>query len=126
MSQLVVGPTGLVESELVDRDQAPKQGDQGAPDAWLVFEEAVQPGLQDLGVDVLVITWFDRARRDVLAVHPRGDLARRRPGYSASAPRTGRIRSGCTGDHRRGRIRRPVLGCCSELSHLSRSQMGCT
>jgi tRNA-Thr(GGU) m(6)t(6)A37 methyltransferase TsaA len=75
---LVVHPIGWVESTLVDRDQAPKQGDEGAPDAWLVFEKAVGDGIRDLevGTDVLVITWFDRARRDVLAVHPRGDLAR--------------------------------------------------
>jgi tRNA-Thr(GGU) m(6)t(6)A37 methyltransferase TsaA len=89
MSQLVVRPIGRVESELVDRGQAPKQGNEGAPDAWLVFEEAVQPGLRDLevGVDVLVITWLDRARRDVLAVHPRGDLARRETGvFSTRSP----------------------------------------
>jgi tRNA-Thr(GGU) m(6)t(6)A37 methyltransferase TsaA len=75
---LVVHPIGWVESALVDRDQAPKQGDEGAPDAWLVFENSVGDGIRDLevGTDVLVITWFDRARRDVLAVHPRGDLAR--------------------------------------------------
>jgi tRNA-Thr(GGU) m(6)t(6)A37 methyltransferase TsaA len=75
---LVVHPIGWVESALVDRDQAPKQGDEGAPNAWLVFEKAVGDGIRDLevGTDVLVITWFDRARRDVLAVHPRGDLAR--------------------------------------------------
>jgi tRNA-Thr(GGU) m(6)t(6)A37 methyltransferase TsaA len=89
MSQLVVRPIGRVESELVDRGQAPKQGDEGAPDAWLVFEEAVQLGLRDLevGVDVLVITWLDRARRDVLAVRPRGDLARPETGvFSTRSP----------------------------------------
>lgn len=71
-------PIGWVESELVDRDTAPLQGDEGAPDAWLVFEEDVSEGLRDLevGTDVIVLTWLDRARRDVLAVHPRGDLAR--------------------------------------------------
>jgi tRNA-Thr(GGU) m(6)t(6)A37 methyltransferase TsaA len=89
MSQLVVRPIGRVESELVDRGQAPKQGDESAPDAWLVFEEAVQLGLRDLevGVDVLVITWLDRARRDVLAVRPRGDLARPETGvFSTRSP----------------------------------------
>lgn len=89
MSQLVVRPIGRVESELVDRGKAPKQGDEGAPDAWLVFEEAVQLGLRDLevGVDVLVITWLDRARRDVLAVRPRGDLARPETGvFSTRSP----------------------------------------
>jgi tRNA-Thr(GGU) m(6)t(6)A37 methyltransferase TsaA len=71
-------PVGWVESPLADRDQAPLQGDEGSPDAWLVFEQGVSEALGDLrvGTDVLVLTWLDRARRDVLAVHPRGDPAR--------------------------------------------------
>ncbi len=75
---VVLRPIGWVESALVDRDQAPLQGDEGAPDAWLVFEPRVSEGLRDLrvGADVLVLTWLDRARRDVLVVHPRGDPAR--------------------------------------------------
>jgi tRNA-Thr(GGU) m(6)t(6)A37 methyltransferase TsaA len=74
----VVRPIGYVASPLVDRGLAPKQGDEGAPDAWLVFNGDVRDGLRDLrpGSDVLVLTWLDRARRDVLAVHPRGDPAR--------------------------------------------------
>jgi tRNA-Thr(GGU) m(6)t(6)A37 methyltransferase TsaA len=73
----VVQPIGWVESPLVDMDAAPKQGDEGSPDAWLVFEPAVREGLADLevGTEVLVLTWLDRADRDVLAVHPRDDLA---------------------------------------------------
>jgi len=64
-----------VESPLKDRAQAPKQGDEGAPDAWLRFEPAVADALDGLaaGDDVLVLTWLDRARRDVLRVHPRSD-----------------------------------------------------
>jgi len=67
-----------VESPLKDRAQAPKQGDEGAPDAWLLFEPAVADALDGLaaGDDVLVLTWLDRARRDVLRVHPRSDPAR--------------------------------------------------
>jgi tRNA-Thr(GGU) m(6)t(6)A37 methyltransferase TsaA len=78
----VLEPIGWVESPLVDRDMAPKQGDEGAPDAWLVFEQGVREALRDLrpGTDVLVLTWLDRARRDVLTVHPRGDLARPKEG----------------------------------------------
>jgi tRNA-Thr(GGU) m(6)t(6)A37 methyltransferase TsaA len=73
----VVRPIGRVESPLVDEDAAPKQGDEGSPDAWLVFEPAVREGLADLevGTQVLVLTWLDRADRDVLAVHPRDDPA---------------------------------------------------
>jgi tRNA-Thr(GGU) m(6)t(6)A37 methyltransferase TsaA len=72
-----VEPIGRVESPLVDPVTAPKQGHEGAPDAWLVFEPAVQEGLRDLtvGDEVLVLTWLHLARRDVLAVHPRDDPA---------------------------------------------------
>jgi tRNA-Thr(GGU) m(6)t(6)A37 methyltransferase TsaA len=68
-------PIGWVESPLVDRDSAPRQGDEGAPDAWLVFDPDMRPGIRDLrvGTEIIVLTWLDRARRDVLAVHPRGD-----------------------------------------------------
>jgi tRNA-Thr(GGU) m(6)t(6)A37 methyltransferase TsaA len=68
---------GRVESPLVDPAAAPKQGHEGAPQAWLVFEAAVVAGLADLraGDEVLVLTWLDRARRDLLVVHPRDDPA---------------------------------------------------
>jgi tRNA-Thr(GGU) m(6)t(6)A37 methyltransferase TsaA len=82
-------PIGWVESSLVDRDMAPKQGDEGSPDAWLVFEHGVREGLRDLqvGTDVIVLTWLDRARRDVLVVHPRGDPARPKQGvFSTRSP----------------------------------------
>jgi tRNA-Thr(GGU) m(6)t(6)A37 methyltransferase TsaA len=68
---------GTVESSLTDRASAPRQGDEGAPEAWLVFGEDMAEALDGLaaGDDVLVLTWLDRARRDVLRVHPRGDRA---------------------------------------------------
>jgi tRNA-Thr(GGU) m(6)t(6)A37 methyltransferase TsaA len=71
-------PIGWVESTLVDRDSAPRQGDEGAPDAWLVFDPAVAPALRDLAVDeeVILLTWLDRGRRDELVTHPRNDLSR--------------------------------------------------
>jgi len=84
-----VRPVGRVSSPLVDLDQAPKQGDEGAPEAWLVFEEAVRPAVRDLqaGTDVLVLTWLDRSSRDVLTVHPRGDLSRPETGvFSTRSP----------------------------------------
>jgi tRNA-Thr(GGU) m(6)t(6)A37 methyltransferase TsaA len=70
-------PIGRVESSLVDRDSAPKQGDDGAPDAWLVFEPEFGPGLADLepGDRVIVLTWLDRADRTALRVRPRDDPA---------------------------------------------------
>jgi len=70
-----VEPIGWVESPLVDPATAPKQGDEGSPEAVLVFNQDVAPGIRDLqvGDDILVLTWLDRARRDVLSVHPRDD-----------------------------------------------------
>ena len=67
-----------VESPLRDRAAAPRQGDEGAPEAWLAFEPAVADGLDGLrrGDELLVLTWLDRARRDVLRVRPRDDPAR--------------------------------------------------
>ena len=68
-------PIGRVESTLVDPGAAPKQGNEGSPDAWLAFDARVGDGLRDLhaGSEILVMTWLDRARRDVLRVHPRDD-----------------------------------------------------
>jgi tRNA-Thr(GGU) m(6)t(6)A37 methyltransferase TsaA len=70
-----VRPIGWVESPLDDRDLAPKQGDEGAPDAWLVFNSNMRAAIGDLeqGSEIIVLTWLDRARRDVLVVHHRGD-----------------------------------------------------
>lgn len=61
---------------MTDPATAPKQGNEGAPDAWLVFHADVGEGLRDLhpGDRVIVVTWLDRARRDVLRVHPRDDV----------------------------------------------------
>jgi tRNA-Thr(GGU) m(6)t(6)A37 methyltransferase TsaA len=86
VSEYTVRPIGRVESSLVERDRAPKQGDEGAPDAWLVFDEGVREGLRDLAVgsDVLLLTWLDRSDRDVLVVHPRDDLSRPATGVFAT------------------------------------------
>ena len=75
---LVLQPIGWVESPLRSREEAPLQGDEGAPQAWVVFEPVVRAALAGLqvGSDVLMITWLDRADRDVLVVHPRGDPSR--------------------------------------------------
>ena len=70
-----VMPIGHVSSSLVGREHAPKQGNEGAPEAWLVFKPEFQEGLRDLrtGEEILVLTWLDRAHRDLLTVHPRDD-----------------------------------------------------
>jgi len=72
---LTIRPIGRVRSPLIDRNRAPKQGDEGAPEAWLEFAPDVEPGLRDLqvGDEVLVLTWLDQADRGTLRVHPRDD-----------------------------------------------------
>src|SRR5262249_47476190 len=61
--------------ELATRDQAPRQGTEGAPDAWLDVEPWAADAVEGLaaGDEVIVITWFHQARRDVMRVHPRSD-----------------------------------------------------
>jgi tRNA-Thr(GGU) m(6)t(6)A37 methyltransferase TsaA len=84
-----VFPIGKVESPLVDRAAAPKQGDESAPEAWLVFDERVADGLRDVGpgAELLLLTWLDRAARDVLLVHPRDDKNRPLAGvFSTRSP----------------------------------------
>jgi tRNA-Thr(GGU) m(6)t(6)A37 methyltransferase TsaA len=75
-----------VESPLIDRGAAPKQGDEGAPEATLVFEAGFVPALDGIaeGDELLVLTWLDRASRDVLHVYPRGDASRGERGVFAT------------------------------------------
>ena len=81
-----ITPVGTVESELTDIASAPNQGDEGAPAAWLVFDPAVLGALDGVrtGDEVIILTWLDRASRDVLRVHPRGDLSRPEQGVFAT------------------------------------------
>lgn len=84
-----LNPVGRVESTLVDLAQAPRQGDEGGPDAWLVFDADVADAMRDLspGDDLLVLTWLDRADRSVTRVHPRGDQTRAEQGvFSTRSP----------------------------------------
>lgn len=66
---------GIVRSDLTHRAQAPRQGYEGAPDAWLELEDTFAQGLEGLAVgdDIIVLTWFHRSQRDVLQVHPRNE-----------------------------------------------------
>src|SRR5688572_4463869 len=89
VTTLELKPIGRVESTLTALDAAPRQADEGAPSAWLVFEEKVREGLANLrpGDYLIVLTWLDRARRNVLVVHPRGDTSRPREGvFSTRSP----------------------------------------
>jgi tRNA-Thr(GGU) m(6)t(6)A37 methyltransferase TsaA len=76
--QYDVVPVGQVESPLTERGQAPRQGDEGAPPAWLVFQPAVAEAIRDLraGQQVIVLTWLDRSDRSVLVTRPRDDPQR--------------------------------------------------
>jgi tRNA-Thr(GGU) m(6)t(6)A37 methyltransferase TsaA len=71
-----VHPIGWVRSKLQRRSEAPKQGFEGAPDAWLEVLEEFAAGLDDIevGQEILVLTWLHESERRVLKVHPRDDL----------------------------------------------------
>lgn len=81
-----IQPIGVVRSELTSLDAAPRQGDEGAPAAWLELANAVAEGLAGVAVgdDLIVLTWLHRAQRDVLQVHPRGDDERPLTGVFAT------------------------------------------
>ncbi len=71
----VLNPIGSIESELRTLEEAPKQGSEGGPDAWVRVDPAFAQGLRGISVgdELIVITWLHRADRVVLEVHPRGD-----------------------------------------------------
>ncbi|HEV2728005.1 MAG TPA: tRNA (N6-threonylcarbamoyladenosine(37)-N6)-methyltransferase TrmO [Solirubrobacterales bacterium] len=77
---------GFVSSSLVDRDEAPKQGDEGAPETTIEIGAEFEPALQgiDAGDEILVLTWLDRADRGVLSTHPRDDRSRPETGVFAT------------------------------------------
>ena len=68
-------PVAFVRSSLTNRHEAPMQGYEGAPDAWIEVSEAVLDAMDDIaaGDELILITWFHEAQRDVLKVHPRSD-----------------------------------------------------
>ncbi len=73
--QYLVQPVGIVHSSLRSREGCPKQGSEGAPDAWLEIYPAFSDALDGIAVgnDILVLTWLHQGRRDLLRVHPRGN-----------------------------------------------------
>jgi tRNA-Thr(GGU) m(6)t(6)A37 methyltransferase TsaA len=80
---------GRIESTLIDRADAPLQGSEGAPDAWLVIDEPLATCITDLhaGAEILVLTWLHHARRDILRVYPRGNLQNAEEGvFSTRSP----------------------------------------
>jgi len=79
-------PIGVIHSTLKKRSEAPKQGSEGAPDAWIEIEPWASAGLHRMkvGDKVWVITWFHEANREVLQVHPRSDPKRALTGVFAT------------------------------------------
>jgi tRNA-Thr(GGU) m(6)t(6)A37 methyltransferase TsaA len=74
-NEYVLYPLGFLQSPLKQPGEAPKQGSEGAPDAWLEVNATVAEGLEAIAVgdEIIVITWLHKAQRDILKVHPRGD-----------------------------------------------------
>jgi tRNA-Thr(GGU) m(6)t(6)A37 methyltransferase TsaA len=88
-TDFTVRPIGRVQSPLISTADAPRQGDEGAPDAYLVLHPEVQAGLDGVAVgdEIIILTWLHEADRTVLRVHPRGDLNRPEAGvFSTRAP----------------------------------------
>ena len=88
-TDFTVRPIGCVQSPLVSTADAPRQGDEGAPDAYLLLDAEVQAGLDGIAVgdEIIVLSWLHEADRTVLRVHPRGDLSRPEAGvFSTRAP----------------------------------------
>jgi len=91
-TDFTVRPIGRVNSSLSSAADAPRQGDEGAPDAYLILDTDVQPALDGIAVgdEIIVLSWLHEADRSVLKVHPRGDPNRAQQGVfstrSASRP----------------------------------------
>ena len=81
-----IEPIGFVRSTLTQLADAPMQGDEGAPEAWLELTSQAAEGLIGIkaGDQLIVLTWLHLAERDVLQVHPRGDLNRPLTGVFAT------------------------------------------
>jgi tRNA-Thr(GGU) m(6)t(6)A37 methyltransferase TsaA len=70
-----IRPIGVIRSKLTRRNSAPRQGKEGAPDAWVEVDPTVSEGLEGItiGHEIVLITWFHKAHRGILKLHPRGD-----------------------------------------------------
>jgi len=81
-----IEPIGFVRSELTRLEDAPMQGNEGAPEAWLELTPSTAQGITGIkpSNELIVLTWLHLAERDVLQVHPRGDLNRPLTGVFAT------------------------------------------
>jgi tRNA-Thr(GGU) m(6)t(6)A37 methyltransferase TsaA len=68
-------PIGFVRSSLRALEEAPRQGNEGAPDAWLILRDDIAAGMEGIAVgdDIIILTWLHQADREVLQTHPRND-----------------------------------------------------
>ena len=91
MRSYTLEPVGFIRSTVKGRQHAPRQGPEGAPDAWLEIEPRFADALlgMEVGNELIVITWLHQAKRDVLKNHPRSDETRPLTGvfYSRSPAR---------------------------------------
>ena len=102
MNSYTLEPVGFIRSTVKGRADAPRQGPEGAPDAWLEIEPQFAEALlgMEVGHELMVITWLHEARRDVLKGHPRSDESRpltgspRRPLTCAIEPARAASRDG--------------------------------
>lgn len=85
-ASFVIEPVGYVRSSLTSLEDAPMQGDEGAPEAWLEITSSAAPGLVGIkvGDELILLTWLHLGDRDVLQVHPRGDQNRPLTGVFAT------------------------------------------
>jgi len=84
-----ITPIGTIESTLTERADAPRQGDEGAPDAWIVVDASFAPALDGIRVGdrLVILTWLHLGQRDVLRTHARNDNARPEQGvFSTRSP----------------------------------------
>lgn len=81
-----LNPIGVIRSSIKERSEAPKQGSEGAPDAWIEVKPFAKQGLDGLrvGDEIIVLTWLHRAKREVMKVRPRSDPKRRLTGVFAT------------------------------------------
>lgn len=81
-----VRAVGTIRSTIMSRAEAPKQGTEGAPDAWLEVDAKFAEALEGMraGDEIIVLTWLHRSRREVLKVHPRSDRSRPLTGVFAT------------------------------------------
>ena len=71
----VLRPVGVVRSQLIAREGAPRQGSEGAPPAWVEIDPSFAQALEGIaaGSEIILVTWLHKGDRDTLRVHPRND-----------------------------------------------------